>query len=357
MPHLHTPVCDLFGIETPIFCAGMADVTRAPLASAVSSAGGLGVMGLTYFTPERIREEVRELRRLTDRPFGVGLLFPTDMPNASSAMSLPAFPAFLADLLPQVAGLTPDPTPPPLTLELAEAQLEAALDERVPVIAAGLGTPEWLIERAHRIGTKVISLVGGLSQARRAEAKGADCVVAQGLEAGGHTGSITTLVLVPQVAAALSIPVLAAGGITNGDGIAGALALGAQGAWIGTRFIATVEASAHENHKLGIVNAGEAGTAVSRCYTGKPARILRNAVQERWKDHEREILPMPWQAQWLEPLVEPARAGGRVDLANFPTGQGAAMIEDIPRAADLMKRLEAEAIAAITRSAGSLIRS
>ena len=355
MHRLHTPVCDLFGIDTPIFCAGMADVTCSPLAAAVSAAGGLGVMGLTYFAPERLREEIRALRKLTDRPFGVGLLFPGDMPKGSPDKPLPAFPAFLQDLLPQVAGLT-GRLPPPLTVELAEAQLQAALDESAPVIAAGLGTPDWLIERAHRVGTKVISLVGDLGQARRAEAAGADCVVAQGLEAGGHTGEVTTLVLVPQVAAALSIPVLAAGGISNGDGIAGALALGAQGAWIGTRFIATLEASAHKNHKLGILHAGDAGTAVSRCYTGKPSRILRNLVQERWKGRENEILPMPWQAQWLEPLVEPARAAGRIDLANFPAGQGAAMIDDIPSAADLVRRLEKETHAALTRLAGFSVR-
>ena len=225
-----------------------------------------------------------------------------------------------------------------------------ALEERVPVIAAGLGTPAWLIERAHKAGTKVVSLVGSTRQARQAEAFGADCVIAQGMEAGGHTGLVTTLVLVPNAANTLKIPVLAAGGIVNGEGIAAALACGAQGAWIGTRFIATAEASAHINHKRGIVAAGENGTAVSRCYTGKPSRILRNQVQERWKGHESEILPMPWQAMRIEALVEPAKANGRVDLANFPTGQGAGMIGDILPAAELLKRLVLETIAALDRT-------
>ena len=350
MPRLYTPVCKLFDIEVPIFAAGMADVTLAPLVAAVSAAGGLGTLGVTFFTPDRLRAEIRAVRRLTDRPFGVGLLFPTDIPSDRKRQVVPPFPGFMQDLLDEVAGLRGDPPPPPLTLELAEAQVKVALEERVPVIAAGLGTPAWLIERAHKAGTKVVSLVGSTRQARQAEAFGADCVIAQGMEAGGHTGLVTTLVLVPNAANTLTIPVLAAGGIVNGEGIAAALACGAQGAWIGTRFIATAEASAHINHKRGIVAAGENGTAVSRCYTGKPSRILRNQVQERWKGHESEILPMPWQAMRIEELVEPAKANGRVDLANFPTGQGAGMIGDILPAAELLKRLVLETIAALDRT-------
>jgi enoyl-[acyl-carrier protein] reductase II len=217
------------------------------------------------------------------------------------------------------------------------------------VIAAGLGTPDWLIARAHKVGTRVFSLVGSTRQALKAEAAGADCVIAQGMEAGGHTGSVSTLVLVANAARRLKIPVLAAGGIVDGATIAAGLACGAQGAWIGTRFIATLEATAHENHKRGIVEADESGTAVSRCYTGKPSRILRNKVQDRWKGHESEILPMPWQAMRIEALVEPAKAHGRVDLANFPTGQGTAMIHDIPPAHELVQRLVDETIEVIRR--------
>ena len=351
MTHLHTPLCDLLGIEVPIFAAGMADVSLASLVAATSAAGGFGTLGVTFYTPDRLREEIRAVRRITDRPFGVGLLFPTDIAVDLSSCVVPPFPEFMADLLAQVRGMKGNPPPPPLSLDLAEAQVKVSLEERVPVIAAGLGTPEWLIERAHRVGTKVLSLVGSTRQALRAESIGADCVIAQGMEAGGHTGSVTTLVLVANTAQRLKIPVLAAGGIVNGAGIAAGLACGAQGAWIGTRFIATVEATAHENHKRGIVQADENGTAVSRCYTGKPSRILRNIVQDRWKGHESEILPMPWQAIRIESLVEPAKANGRVDLANFPTGQGTALIRDIPHAGDLVARLVEETVAAIRRSA------
>jgi enoyl-[acyl-carrier protein] reductase II len=172
---------------------------------------------------------------------------------------------------------------------------------------------------------------------------GVDIVIAQGSEAGGHVGTVTTMVLVPQVVDAVRVPVLAAGGIADGRAVAASLVLGAQGAWIGTRFIATLEATAHENHKKGILAADEDGTIVSRSYTGKPSRVLKNRFTDRWKGHEGEILPMPWQRIWVEPLVAPAKAAGRVDLANFPTGQVAGGIADIPPAAEVFARLVAEA--------------
>jgi len=346
--NLHTPICDLFGIEYPIFAAGMGGVTLAPLAGAVSAAGGLGVLGATFCTPDQLREEIAAVRRITDRPFGVDLLIPTDIPPDVTARALPAFPEFLQDLLPEVAGLGGEP-PPPLTLELARAQLEVTLEAKVPLLVSALGTPAWLIEACHRAGAKVMSMVGNVRQARRLADMGVDAIVAQGLEAGGHVGSVTTMVLVPAVVDAVKVPVLAAGGIVDGRGIAASLMLGAQGAWIGTRFIASVEATAHQNHKQQIVEADEEGTVVSRSYTGKPSRVLRNRFTERWKGRDQQILPMPWQRIWVEPLVAPAKAAGRVDLANFPTGQGAGLVRDIPRAADLFARMLADAQAALNR--------
>ena len=345
---LRSPVCDLFGIDYPIFAAGMGGVTMAPLAGAVSAAGGLGVLGATFCTPDELREEIRAVRRITDRPFGVDLLIPGDIPPDLSAREHPSLPEFLRDLLPQVEGL-PGKPPPPLTLELARSQLQVALDERVPLLAAGLGTPAWLIEQCHAAGTKVLSIVGSVRQARRLAKLGVDIIVAQGMEAGGHVGTVTTMVLVPAVVDAVTIPVLAAGGITDGRGIAAGMMLGAQGAWIGTRFIATPEATAHPNHKQKIVEIDEDGTVVSRSYTGKPSRVLRNEFTERWKGRDREILPMPWQRISVETLVAPAKAAGRVDIANFPTGQGAGTIGDVMPARELFHRLVAETNAALSR--------
>jgi NAD(P)H-dependent flavin oxidoreductase YrpB (nitropropane dioxygenase family) len=342
--NLHTPICDLLGIDYPIF----GGVTLAPLAGAVSQAGGCGVLGATFLTPEELRQEIAAVRRITDRPFGVDLLIPHDIPPDIEQCPIPPFPEFLNDLLPEVAGLQGAP-PPPLTLELAHAQVEVTLQERVPLLVSALGTPEWLVQQAQQAGTKVMSMAGSVRHAQKLDELGVDAIVAQGSEAGGHVGDITTMVLVPHVADAVRTPVLAAGGIADGRGVAAALVLGAQGAWIGTRFIATREASAHDNHKQKMLQAGERGTVVSRCYTGKPSRVLRNRYTERWQEHEHEILPMPWQRIWVEELVAPAKDAGRVDIANFPTGQVTAHIDDLPSAAALVARLVREAQEAMNR--------
>lgn len=349
-PHnsLKTPVCDLFGIEYPIFAAGMGGVTMAPLAGAVSAAGGLGVLGATFCTAKELREEIRALRRITDKPFGVDLLFPSDIPPDLGSREIPRLPDFLRDLLPRITGLKGAP-PPPLTLELAKAQLQVCLEEKVPLLVSGLGTPSWLVKQCHGAGTKVASIVGNVRQAKRLEQAGVDLIVAQGLEAGGHVGTVTTLVLVPAVADAVKTPVLAAGGIVDGRGIAAGLVLGAQGAWIGTRFIATKEATAHDNHKKRIVEVDEEGTVVSRSYTGKPSRVLKNEFTDRWKGRDQHLLPMPWQRISVETLVAPAKANGLVDLANFPTGQGSGAIRDIVPAGNLLERLVNETRAALDR--------
>lgn len=346
--NLRTRVCDLLGIEYPIVCAGMGGVTLAPLTAAVSAAGGFGVMGATFLTPEALREEIAAVRRVTGRPFGVDLLIPTDIPPDLGARRIPPFPGFLADLLPEVQGLPSSP-PPPLTLELARAQVDVCLEARVPVIACGLGTPEWLVREAHAAGILVMSVVGNVRQARRVAALGVDVVVAQGAEAGGHVGAVSTLVLVPHVVDTVGVPVLAAGGIADGRGLAAALMLGAAGAWVGTRFLATEESSAHLNHKKKILEADEDGTVVGRAYTGKTTRVLRNVFTDRWKGHEAEILPMPWQRIWMEPLVAPAKQAGRIDIANFPTGQVAGRIADLPTAGEVVKRMVAEAERALAR--------
>jgi NAD(P)H-dependent flavin oxidoreductase YrpB (nitropropane dioxygenase family) len=353
MSLLRTPICDLFEIEVPIFAAGMGGVTLAPLAGAVSAAGGLGTLGATFHTPDALREEIRAVRRITDRPFGVGLMVPNDIPTNLAERNIPPFPDFLADLLPEVAHLRGEP-PPPLTLELARAQVAVVLEERVPVLTSGLGTPEWLVEAAHAVGTKIISLVGSARQAVRLARIGVDCIVAQGMEAGGHVGSITSLVLVPRVAQSVNVPVLAAGGIVDGRGVAAALALGAQGVWIGTRFLATQESSAHINHKQRIVEVDDDGTVVSRSYTGKTSRVLKNQFTDRWKGHEADILPMPWQRIWVEQLVAPAKAHGMVSIANFPTGQATGAIHDLPHAADVLHRLVAETVDAL-RQVGTCV--
>ena len=184
-------------------------------------------------------------------------------------------------------------------------------------MVSALGTPRWLVEECHAVGTKVMSMVGAVRHAPRLEQMGVDIIVAQGTEAGGHVGTVTTMVLVPSVVDAVSVPVLAAGGIIDGRGIAAGMMLGAQGAWIGTRFIATEEATAPDAHKQGILNADENGTVVSRCYTGKPSRVLKNEFTSRWHGRDNELLPMPWQRMRVEKLV-PGQVGWDARNCQFP---------------------------------------
>lgn len=345
---LHTDVCRLFGIEHPLVSAPMGGVARAELAAAVSEAGGLGLMGLTGCSPEEIRQEIARVRARTARPFGVGLLFPTDLSTVE--LKVPSrLPSFLAPVWEQVKDI-PDPPPGPvLTRELARVQMAVLVEERVPVVACGLGTPEWVVQQARTAGVRVISLVGSVKAARSVDALGVDAIVAQGYEAGGHTGRVGTLVLVPQIVDAVRAPVIAAGGIVDGRGLVAALALGAQGALLGTRFLATPEAQTDAAHKQAIVAMDDDTTIVSRCYTGKPSRILRNRMTSLWAGHEDEILPMPAQRLWMDPLVRRARVAGLVDLVNYPTGQAATRIWDIQPAGEVVRQIVAEAAELLAR--------
>ncbi len=300
---LHTPICDLFGIEHPVFLAGMGGVAFAQVCAAVSEAGGFGTLGLVGFPPDRIRAEMRAVRARTKKPFGVDLL-----------AALP---------------------------EQIHASIEVIIEEGAAAFIAGLGVPEPVIDKCHRAGLKVMAVCGKVSHAVHAEAAGCDAVVAQGTEAGGHTGQVAAMALVPQTVDAVKIPVLAAGSIVDGRGLAAALALGAQGAWIGTRFIASHEAHAASGFKQRLVEAGSADTVVTRCYSGKPMRVLRNAYVESWEKRSSEIRPFP--LQFLESGREGVLSFGvdPVDPARtcMPAGQGVGAIEEILAVAEIMRRL------------------
>jgi enoyl-[acyl-carrier protein] reductase II len=300
---LRTPICDLFGIEHPVFLAGMGGVAFAEVCAAVSEAGGFGTLGLVGFPPERIRKEMRAVRARTKKPFGVDLL-----------AALP---------------------------EQIHASIEVIVEEGAAAFVAGLGVPEPVIEKCHRAGVKVMAVCGKVSHAIHAEAAGCDAVVAQGTEAGGHTGQVAAMALVPQTVDAVKIPVLAAGSIVDGRGLAAALALGAQGAWIGTRFIASHEAHAASGFKQRLLEAGSADTVVTRCYSGKPMRVLRNAYVEGWERRSGEIQPFPLQ------FLESGRAGvlsfgvDPVDPARtcMPAGQGVGGIDKILPVAEIVRQL------------------
>ena len=237
---LHTPICDRLGIEYPVFLAGMGGVSLSRLVAAVSNAGGLGIMGAATLGPDQLREEIQKTRDLTDKPFAVDLLAPL-----------------------------PDRIRP---------QMEVLFEEDVRIFVAGLAVPAEFIAEMHERDMTVMVMCGRVRHAQKSEEAGADIVAAQGTEAGGHTGSIGGVALIPQIVDAVSIPVLAAGAFVDGRGLAAALAFGAQGVWMGTRFIASQEARANEGYKKRITEISSADTAITRSYSGKPMRVVRNAT-------------------------------------------------------------------------------
>jgi enoyl-[acyl-carrier protein] reductase II len=317
---MRTPICDLFGIEHPVFLAGMGEVAFAELVAAVSESGGYGTLGMAASPPERIRDQMRAVRRLTDKPFGVDML------------------AALPDVV--------------------NAAIDVIISEGASCFVAGLGVPAPVIEKCHRAGVKVMVVCGKVSHAVAAAEAGCDAVVAQGTEAGGHTGQVAGLALIPQTVDAVSIPVLAAGSIVDGRGLAAALALGAQGAWMGTRFIASEEARASRLYKERLLKLGSADTRITRCYSGKPMRVLANPYVEGWERRASEIQPFPMQ------MVASAQSrvmnyvdDGQVDPDRtcMPAGQGVGAIDEVLPASEIVARVVAEAdriLARLGRAAG-----
>ena len=255
---IRTPICDQLGIEHPILLAGMGGVSYAEVTAAVSEAGGLGCLGAAAMEREEMAREIAAVKARTRKPFGVDLL--TASPR--------------------------DMTP------LVEMICEAG----ATVFVAGLGVPSKVVELCHRHGVLVINMCGKVSHAVRAVEAGCDIVVAQGTEAGGHTGQVATMPLVPLIVDAVKVPVLAAGGIFDGRGLVAALALGAQGIWMGTRFIASTEARAHRAYKEKIVGIDESETTVTRCYSGKTMRAIRTRYTDEWEGKRAELQPFPMQA-------------------------------------------------------------
>lgn len=312
---LRTPICDLLGIEYPVFLAGMGQVAYAGVCAAVSEAGGFGTLGMVAAGPEQIRAEMRAVRARTKKPFGVDML-----------AALP---------------------------EHVLAAIDVIIDEGAAAFITGLGVAAPVIERCHRAGVKVMAVCGKVSHAVRAEEAGCDAVVAQGTEAGGHTGLIAGMALIPQTVDAVSIPVLAAGAIVDGRGLAAALAFGAQGVWMGTRFIASREANAAAAYKRRLLDADSTDTVVTRCYSGKPMRVVRNPYVEE-RERRGDLLPFPHQ------MLASIQAGV-LDLADdatldparscMPAGQGVGAIAEILPAGEIVRRTVRDAEAVIAELA------
>lgn len=313
---LHTPLCDLLGIEHPIMLAGMGGVSYAELAAAVSNAGGYGVLGMAGRGPEFIRDEMRKVRTLTKRPFGVDLL-------AASPESL-------------------------------TASVDIIIAEGASSFVAGLGVPMPIMEKLKKAGLKVMVVCGAVKHAVKAEQAGCDAVICQGGEGGGHTGLVGTMPLVAQVAEQVKIPVVGAGGLYDGRGLAAVLALGAVGAWMGTRFIASKEAHAGALYHETILEASDELTIRTRSYSGKPMRVKKNLWVEDWESRPQDIQPFPMQAGISSRAGVMGGIGGQLegldpDRSCFAMGQSAGGVRDVASAGEIVRRIVAEAEAAIAR--------
>jgi nitronate monooxygenase len=376
-PVLKTPLCDLLGIEYPVLLAGMGGgdgFARAELAAAVSEAGGLGIIGAAGFTPAEIHEECEKVRRLTRMPFGVDILLPagTDTPPASPQDETTGDPLDRLDSKYKAwaegaverLGLQ-KPAPEPGTSRSRDAaqlsakerqdrQVEAIVQEKVKLMAAGLGSPGPYVEQLHAAGIVVLGLVGNVRQARRVKADGADIIVSQGHEAGGHTGRVGSLALTPQIVDGISpTPVVLAGGVGDGRGLAAALALGAQGVWVGTAFLATHEANVTPENQQRFLEISEDDTRITRLFSGKTLRHPRTPLVEDWESTGLPALPMGVQGIVSNHLQRAAKQSGRGDLIYQPAGQIVGMVKEIRPASQVLEEMvqaAAEIIAGLQRS-------
>jgi enoyl-[acyl-carrier protein] reductase II len=296
----------------------MGGVSYHELVAAVSEAGGIGTLGASTMRDHELPEEMRKVRELTKKPFGVDLL--TALPNQ------------------------------------VDSGIKAVIEGGASIFVAGLGVPREVIDLLHQKNILVGSMCGKVKHAVAAVASGCDFVVAQGTEAGGHTGLVATIALVPQVVDAVGdkVPVVAAGGLFDGRGLAASLALGADGVWIGTRFIATPEARAVNGYKDMLVATSEDGTTISRAYTGKTCRVVANDWTRHYDKNPADLQPFPQQAvasmqAGVNHLGFPS--GTEVDASRefYPAGQGVGSINDLVPAGELVRRIVAEASAVLTR--------
>ncbi len=310
---LTTKLTEILDCDHPVMLAGMGGVSYSALVAAVSDAGGFGTLGAAPMGLERMVTEMAEVRARTDRPFGVDLL--TALPTG------------------------------------IEEQVEALIAGGASVYVAGLGVPRDVVELCHSRGVLVVNMCGKVRHAVAAVEAGCDIVVAQGTEAGGHTGQVATMPLVPQVVDAVGdrVPVVAAGGIVDGRGLAAALALGADGVWIGTRFIATPEAHVVTGYREAILRGHDDGTVITRAYTGKTLRALRNSYTQHFEDHPDELQPFPNQigrsmTDGAMHLGAPPDAEGiDPDKECYAAGQGIGGIDEILPAGEIVHRIVEEA--------------
>lgn len=307
---LKTAICDLIGIEHPVIQGGMAHLGTAELVSAVSNAGGLGIIGAGYYQPDWVRQQIHLTRELTDRPFGINL---------------------------------------PLTSPYTDEVIAIILQEKVSVVTTGVGDATAFVPALRELGMKVMPVVAGVRPAQRLEEAGVDAIVAEGMESGGHIGETTTMALVPQVVDSVSIPVIAAGGIADGRGLAAALALGAQGVQIGTRFACSEESIAHPGYKQKVLDAHDRSTVITGRTTSLPLRSLKNSLTEQFLALEESGVSSEELSMFGEGRMHLGLIDGDVDDGSLLAGQIAGMIHEIKPVRIIIEEMMAEAEAVIAR--------
>jgi enoyl-[acyl-carrier protein] reductase II len=309
---MRTRLTEMLDIEFPVMLAGMGGVSYSDLVAAVSEAGGIGTLGASTMDNATLVDEMRKVRELTSKPFGVDLL--TALPNA------------------------------------VEENIKAVIEGGARIYVAGLGVPREVVDALHAKNILVGSMCGKVRHAVAAVASGCDFVVAQGTEGGGHTGTVATMALIPQVVDAVGdkVPVVAAGGLFDGRGLAASLALGADAVWIGTRFIATPEARAVGGYKEKLIEMREDDTVVSRAYTGKTCRVVRNDWTQYYEDHPEKLQKFPDQAIYTfqQGVNHLGPSDGVIaDLTKefMPAGQGVGAITQLTPAGELVRQIMDEA--------------
>jgi nitronate monooxygenase len=370
---LRTRLCDMLGIEYPILSAGMGptlmgEETGAPveLVVAVSEAGGLGVLGGSGFTVDELRQAIREIKSRTERPFGVDLLLPktlelgagagmegvTEMPISEVLKMLPRehrdwLGKVKQDLgLPDVEVMVKMNT----TTMRPDESVAVCIEEKVPLFCAGLGNPGFMVKEAHAKGMKVLAITGNTKNAKRMAESGIDLLVAQGHEGGGHTGRIGTMALLPAaIDAAKPVPVLAAGGIGDGRGLAAALAMGCVGVWVGTRFLCTNEGGAPDIVKKRILASSDEDTRVSKAYTGKTLRAIYSGFHDLWDRSGLDPLPFPIQIMISSALLAGFIEARKEDYVTGPAGQISGIIDQVKPARQVLQEMVEETAELLTR--------
>lgn len=305
---MKTEITNILGIEYPIIQGGMAWVAEYHLAAGVSEAGGLGLIGAASAPAEWVREQIREAKKLTDKPFGVNIM---------------------------------------LMSPYADEVAKVIVEEGVKVVTTGAGNPEKYMEMWKEAGVKVIPVVASVALAKRMERCGADAVVAEGCEAGGHIGESTTMTLVPQVVDAVNIPVIAAGGVADGRGMAAAFMLGAQGVQMGTHFVVTKECIVHENYKQSIIKAKDIDSKVTGRSTGHPVRTLRNQMTKQYLELEQSGASFEELEQLTLGGLRRAVVDGDVKTGSIMAGQIAGLVKEEMTCKELIDKLVKETDALI----------